>query len=590
MSGLFYAARSPAEVNHIPRAEPPAVRASPHSYTDSAPQESYLGSAACSRCHAEIYGHFVRTSMGRSITQVTPESLRGIPGSGQVYDEKLDRHYEVSSHDGNLYQSEYQVDSQGKEVFRNTHRIDWIIGAKANGAGALIKRGDYIFEAPLSFYAQTGKWDLSPGYQRGDYGFNRAIAPGCIFCHTGRAQPVPHTIGKYESTPFPELAIGCENCHGPGAAHVRAMGLGDSYPHGKDPTIVNPAKLTPALADSICMSCHQTGDTRVFQPGKSYQDFRPGMALDRVMAILMVPPTRDNPPSEDHVQHYYAMTMSKCYQASASNPTAKQMRCITCHDPHIEPTSAEAPAFFNGKCLTCHTAQSCKAPAEVRSSRAPGNIANDNCIGCHMPKRDNASISHSSLTNHRIVARADEPYPSVAFEETTPALPDLIHLNRIQGDHSALPAVTLLQAYDQLKEQRPEYLASYLKTLSELQKDEPGNAIVQAAAGHRDLVNGKLEEAAQHLQNSLRLDPAQPMVYADLSAIADQRGEAPEALTLAQKAVILDPYSTALRKALVLRLIHAKQYDEAETSMARYLEDFPEDEFMRKMLAIARQP
>src|SRR5580692_11328768 len=52
--------------------------------------------------------------------------------------------------------------------------------------------------------------------------------------------------------------------------------------------IINPARLSPYLADNICMACHQTGDVRVLQPGKSYQDVRPGHPLDDTLSILMI--------------------------------------------------------------------------------------------------------------------------------------------------------------------------------------------------------------------------------------------------------------------------------------------------------------
>jgi hypothetical protein len=585
IAGLLYAEGAFAEERHAPRAEAPA-----HA-------EDYVGSAACSRCHAAIYQKFTHTSMGQSISEVAggtsslPEFLRAVPLSADVYDHKLDRHFEVRVVDGKLYQSEFQIDAAGKEVFRNTHQIEWIVGANANGLGALIKRvnprGDYIFEAPLSYYPLTGKWELSPGYQRGDYGFNRVVVPGCINCHSGRPEPVADRPGEYKNPPFSQLAIGCENCHGPGSAHVRAMGMGESYAKGKDPTIANPASMAGHLADDICMSCHQTGDTRVFQPGKSYQDFRPGMPLNRIMAILMVPPTRENPPREDHVEHYYSMTMSKCYRASAGLADSKQMRCITCHDPHIEPTAAEAPAYFNGKCMSCHTAQSCREPMAARAATVP---VKDNCIGCHMQKRDGVAIAHTSVTNHRIVRRADEPFPDAAFEQTTAALPDLIYLNRSPGDGAPPPAITLLQAYEQLKIQSPVYAAAYAKTLAELEKTEPENALVQATLGHNAFAEGRLDEAVVHLQDSLRLDPAQPAVYADLAQIADKRGQPAEAVAMAQKAIMLDPYNAPLQKTLVMSLISAKEYTEAEAAMEKYLENFPEDDFMRRMLAIAKEP
>ncbi len=608
MPGMFYAVRVSAEGIHTPRADPAAVRSATHSGShpvthpvahprqdqSAAPQAtaSYVSSAACSRCHADIYNHYVRTRMGHSMTPVTADFLNTVPLSASVYDKQLDRHYEVASRDGKLYQSEFKSSPDGKEIFRNTQEIQWIVGANLNGLGAIVQHDDYLFEAPLSYYDKTGQWQLSPGYQRADIGFSRTIAPGCIFCHSGRAQPVANQDGKYQNPAFSQLAIGCENCHGPGSAHVEAMSEGESWDKGKDPTIVNPEHLTARLSDDLCMSCHQTGDTRVFQPGKSYSDYRPGTPLDRVMAILMVPPTRDNPPQEDHVEHYYSMILSKCYRGSqaSTNP----MRCITCHDPHEEPTAAEAPAFFNAKCLTCHaegspSSHSNRSAAPVCTAAAPiRRTASDNCIRCHMPKRDNIAISHSSLTNHRIVARPDEPFPDVAFQMTTAAMPDLIHLNAVPGEH--LPKITLLQAYSQLRTQSPAYDHAYAEVLTELEKSEPDHAIVQAALGHQDLINGQPQAALDHLQAALRLNPAQASVYADLSAIADSQGRAADAVNLQQSAVDLEPFSAPLQKTLVLRLINAQQYEKAQAAMETYLHNFPEDDFMRKMLAIAQQP
>lgn len=548
----------------------------------------YVGSAACSRCHLEIANHFAKASMGHSLTPITPEFLRTLPIPAEFYDPKFNHHFEVHAADGKLYQSEYQTGSDGNEVFRNAHELGWIIGTGENGFGALLRRGDYLFQAPLSYYTKAAGWNLSPGYQNGDYGFNRIIQPGCIYCHSGRPQPVAGFDGKYESTPFTQTSVGCENCHGPGAAHVQAMGRGEDYGKEADPTIVNPARLTGQLADDICMSCHQIGDARILQPGKTYQDFRPGQPLDKTLAIFQIPPTRDNPPQDDHVEHYYSMSLSKCFRATRSLPADKQLRCISCHDPHVEPTKAEAPAYFNGKCMNCHTGTSCTATAAVRQATTPI----DNCIGCHMPKRDIRVISHSSDTNHRIVVRPDEPFPDETFSQTTSAMPDLIQLNPAgeRGAKAAAPsALAQLLAYGELKLARPQFTASWLKTLSALETSTPENAIVQAALGQRDLKDHKLAEAIDHLQHSLRLDPLQTNAYVDLSEAEDQSGHAEEAIAAARRAVELDPFVADLQKTLVFRLINGKHYDEAQASMEKYLENFPEDEFMRKMLAMAKQ-
>lgn len=550
-------------------------------------KDGYIGSEACSQCHSDIYRRFSQTSMGRSMSLVTPEFLKSIPSAATYTNSRLNRKFEVFSKADKLYQSESGTAADGSETFRDAHQLEWIIGAGVNGFGAILQDDHHLFQAPLSFYSKTKSWEPSPGYEFTDLGFNRPITPGCISCHSGRPNAVPGGNGEFEREPFSELAIGCERCHGPGAAHVQLMSSGagstsqKGHPaHAFDTRIVNPARLTPYLADNICMACHQTGDVRVLKPGKTYQDIRPGRPLDDTLSILMVPPTRESPPSADHVEHYYSMILSKCYRASKG-----QMSCITCHDPHVEPPQEEAPEYFNGKCLTCHTNQSCKLPLQVRMQAKPA----DNCIGCHMPKRDIQVISHSSATNHRIVAKPDEPFPDITFEQTTASLPDLIHLNPAHGpapgqQASPLPLLTLLQAYGELAENKPEYVSAYLKVLSELEKTQPNDPLVQAALGRRDLKKGDFASAAAHLRRSLASRPRVATTYTDLADALSHLGQTQEALPLIQKAIQLDPFNPLTRKMLVVNLIAAKQYPEAHEALRAYMEIFPQDDFMRQML------
>jgi hypothetical protein len=344
--------------------------------------------------------------------------------------------------------------------------------------------------------------------------------------------------------------------------------------------IVNPAHLTPYMADNICMACHQAGDVRVLKPGKTYKDIRPGLPLDDILSILMVPPTRESPPSVDHVDHYYSMTLSKCYRASKG-----KLSCITCHNPHVEPSREEAPAYFNSKCLTCHTNQSCKLSLKTRMQQQPAN----NCIGCHMPQRNIQVISHSSATNHRIIATLDEPFPDVTFKQTTVALPDLIDLNPahlpVSGQHAAPPSLlTLLQAYGELAENRPQYVTSYLRVLDQLEKTQPENSLVQAALGRRDLKNGDFSSAVGHLRHSLEIGPAVATTDADLADALTHLGHTVEARPLIEKAIQLDPFNPATRKMLVVNLIEAKEYPDAQKALEEYLAVFPQDTFMRQML------
>ncbi len=520
----------------------------------------------------------MRTRMGRSLSEVTPAVIQSLPLPGSFFNESLDRHFEVFSRDGKLYQSEFATTPEGAEIFRSTQPIQWIIGAGANGFGGVVRRGDYLFEAPLSHFTSTGKWAPSPGYESADIGFSRPLLAGCISCHSGRPNPADQNTGKFKAVPFSQVAIGCENCHGPGEAHVKAMTSGKASTPG--PQIVNPGRLSAQLENDICMSCHEAGDSRVPRPGKTYQDFRPGTPLDNTLSILMVPLQRGAPDNRDHVQHYFEMSMSKCFRS-----TGGQLRCATCHDPHLEPSSEEAPAYFNAKCMECHASRPCTFPEPPRQKTAPA----DNCIGCHMPKRDAPETAHTSLTNHRILIRPGEPWPEEAFQQTTPELPDLIHLNAVPGRPDHLPALTLLEAYREIAEQKPAYAAAYQKKLSELEETDPGNAVVQQALGRRDLDQGDPQKAVVHLERAVELDAQSAMAFLYLSEALSRLGRLDQAIAASRKAVSLDAYNRLMQMALICRLIDAKQYSQAVAAMNRYMELFPEDEFMRKMLDLAKQ-
>jgi len=543
---------------------------------DQKKSSEYVGSLACAECHKEIFNNYSRTAMGRSMSDITDRWLSTNQTSGQVVDKENGLKLEVFAKDGRLYQSEVQFTGDDKGAARETRQMEWIIGAGENGFGALLKNGDYVFQAPLSYYSKVRRWELSPGYENGNAGFNRPILPGCISCHSGRPNVEPEETGRFRNPAFSELAIGCENCHGPGLSHLVAAKTEPGSYQGHDGTIVNPASLPSALADNICISCHQTGDVRVLKPGRRMSDFRPGTPLDDTLSILMVPPKEEAPPQQDLLEHYYSMTLSKCYRSSG-----EKLGCISCHDPHVEPVREEVPAYFKAKCLACHTEKSCTLALDVRRTRHPA----DDCAGCHMQKREVKEISHSSITNHRILARADEPFPADAFRQTTPALPDLIHLNPAPGRKPAPPpAIVLLEAYGELSEQHPEYLDRYHAILAQLERTSGGDPMVEAAVGNRDLHQGRYQDAVNHLQNALLKGPPKTILYTDLADALVKLDRAGEAAAVLQKATGLDPFNAQLRKRLIVELIQLKDYPHAKLEMEDYVQRFPMDTFMLQML------
>jgi hypothetical protein len=544
-----------------------------------ASNDGYVGSKVCAECHGAIYSKFSQTDMGRSISLVSPKLLETLPNSAQIFDAKLNRHFDVLVNGGNLYQDDYETGPDNQELFRDTQKVEWIIGSEANGFGAIVRRGDYLFEAPLSFYSKTERWALSPGYESYDYGFSRPILPGCIVCHSGRPQPVENGNGRFLNPPFKELSIGCENCHGPGASHVWEMREIGPGPDGASHSIVNPAKLPSWLADNICASCHQTGDARVLKAGKNYQDFRPGSPLDDTLAILMVPPRRDAPPQSDLLEHYFSMTLSKCYEGSG-----RRLSCITCHDPHVQPAKQEASRYFRLKCLTCHTEKSCAVPGAIRARKNPP----DDCSECHMPKRDVREISHSMLTNHRIIRETGEPYPDRAFHMTTPALPDLVHLNAIPNQKDvALPSIALLQGYGQLIGAHPEYRERYFALAEKLRTSAPDDISVLEALAYGALQNKNKEgiaKAIEYLNRAINRGSTSPADFEQCGSLLMSAGRQAEVAELLQRGIKIIPHDGELYRLLGSAYMSQNKIREASDVLTHASQIFPENIAIRVLL------
>jgi hypothetical protein len=539
-----------------------------------------VGSKACARCHPSIYESFSRTDMGRSMSEITPSAIEKLPTSATIFDPKLNRHFELYVRNGNLYQSEYEANSEGAEVFRETQKLEWIIGSGANGSGAIVRRGDSLFEAPLSYYTKIRGWALSPGYEFGDYGFNRPILPDCISCHSGQPQPILDGNGRFREPAFTELAIGCENCHGPGESHVAAAAIGAGLG-----SIVNPSKLSPWLADNICMSCHQNGDARVLQTGKTYRDFRPGAALDDTLSIFLVPFSRESVPKDDLLEHYLSMRLSQCYLRSGG-----RLSCISCHNPHAQPSAEEAPAYFRQRCMSCHTERSCALPLSLRQQKRPP----DDCAGCHMPKRNVKVISHSVLTNHRIVAEAEEPFPQTAFQMTTANLPDLVHLSANPRKPDVLSPLTLLQAYAEVMLAHPSYRNRYWSLARQLESKEPENVVVLEALA--DWAIGKkaaatsdgaerTSQAIRYLETAIHHGATNPADFEELASLLISSHRESDSLEILEKGIEINPYDVELYRLSAQVYFSRGQHQLGCKVVAKAIQRFPQDDRIRSWVA-----
>jgi tetratricopeptide (TPR) repeat protein len=225
----------------------------------------------------------------------------------------------------------------------------------------------------------------------------------------------------------------------------------------------------------------------------------------------------------------------------------------------------------------------------VRLSQDP----TDNCSGCHLPKRNIKLIAHSSLTNHRIIARLGQPYPETAFSQTTSALPDLIHVNAIPGKEGIeIHPLTLLRVYGTLLVSELTYRARYLAILDLLAKTTPNDPLVLSALARKFKLEGTVQgttQAMQCLSRAIELGSTSTTDYKDLADLLATAGQVAEAIELLNRGIAMNPYSSVLYKSLVLRYISIKKYPEALKTMREELRLFPEDSFMRNLIKQAEK-
>jgi hypothetical protein len=532
-----------------------------------------------------------------------PSELARVPSTITVYNQGLDRYFQVTRQGSDLYQTEYQLDENGNKVFTTTQKLEYVSGGPVVGYTYMVRLGQFIFEAPLSYYVKPKQWDLSPGYGTFDMAFDRPVLTGCLSCHNGQPEPVPNRDGMYRDPPFRfmEYGISCECCHGPGQLHVQELTKHPKRKYGKvDTTIVNPARLSPRLADDVCMNCHQGGHTRVLQPGKNYLDFRPGTALYKTLGVFKLALTIDQRTELDRLETLpevrgsmltplwwknSSMEMSRCFHDSNG-----QLTCITCHVVHNPPTEENKVAFYRERCLTCHTSESCKLSLQERTRQEPAN----DCIGCHMPKKPVAGIPHSSdTTSHRIVRRVGQPYPDYAFDKPTPDLPGLVCINR-RGEDAAkpIPSQMKLLAYAEVSQKDPRLKRYYYEVLEELRKSTPDDPSVLAALGRKAVQEKGDAKAVEYLTRALQGGVNFAATYIDLSEALAHLGRVEESAKILEQGVAIWPFSAEIQKALVLRYVTLKQFPQAHEAVKQYVALFPEDAFMRGVLARleGRQP
>lgn len=521
--------------------------------------DEFVGSRACADCHNEIAQTYAAHPMGHSTARLAPDDPAGIPLVPEFRFERAGLSCVVTQQGETQIHRQQVRTAKGQVVAEQSVPIAFRMGSGRHGASYLVHQQGVLRQSPISWFAETRQFDISPGFDRSSTApFERQVGDDCLACHTGRLQREPLDFEVDTNALFAEEAIGCERCHGPGRAHVERYQSRDPRP-GEDSRIVNPARLEPALRDAICLQCHFAGN-RILREGKTPWDFRPGEPLESVWLVLLQADDLGPDAPEKVVSHVQQTFSSRCQQESSG-----RLSCFTCHDPHRVPRAEEVPAYYRSRCLTCHTPNSCQAPQTERQSTEPV----DSCIACHMPKLGAANVAHSSRTDHRISRRPKvqqgvrkklrEGVGLVFFDQADQRIPA----------REVTRAKALALAREAYRNPEPWLLRATEAALEDVRATQPANAEVLTMLGNQQRYAGDLATARRFFSEANAARPDHPETLANLAEICFQLGDYQAALPLLDRALRLNPFQADLEARRTAVLVEFERGREALESARR---------------------
>ncbi|MEO3474360.1 tetratricopeptide repeat protein [Roseomonas sp. CAU 1739] len=356
--------------------------------------EGFVGSATCATCHAPQAAAWQDSDHARAMAAATPQTVLGDFSGVTVTDRDRsatfrrdgDRFIVRTDGPGGVTTDVTVTETFGVDplqqylvLFPDGRRqaLPWAWDTRPREAGGqrwyhLLPNESLHAGDPLHWTGRDQNWNFM-----------------CAACHsTGVQRGYDAATDRYDTT-WTEISVGCESCHGRGAAHV-AWAQADPRPEAPllglevalrdasggawrfseaDPRGIahweGPPRQAEAQAE-ICAPCHARARpiTADPLPGARFLDTHAPALLDRGLYHA-------DGQIDGEVFEWGSFAQSRMQRAGVV--------CADCHDPHSQRLRAEG----NAVCAQCHL------PARFDTAdhhHHPQGSAGAQCASCHMPQ------------------------------------------------------------------------------------------------------------------------------------------------------------------------------------------------------------
>ena len=382
---------------------------------------TYVGSEACAGCHRGVYEAWLGSHHRLAMQPAEDATVLG---------NFADATYVHGGEPSSFTRSEgkFIVHTAGSGGDPADFEVRYAFGVEPLQQYLVALPGGRLQAFDVAWDTVNGRWfHLQPerGAGHGDplHWSGRAYTWNfmCVDCHSTGVTKGYDAASRTYDTDFAEVSVGCEACHGPGAAHIawaNELDSGHAADHdGGSPGLGSGLVKLDTQAEQIngCAPCH----SRRTQFAEGFTPDQP--LFDYYMPTLLEPGLYEaDGQILDEVYVYGSFLQSRMH--------AQGVACGDCHEPHSARLVAEGDAL----CIRCHN--------EAGDPRFPTLKAADydavshhlhgtdsegaHCVSCHMPTRTYMVLDDRRDHSFRI------PRPDLTITAGVPNACDGCHEDR----------------------------------------------------------------------------------------------------------------------------------------------------------------